>query len=126
LVEWDVGLTYLIQFYLPTIRTANETNPPTFELEYMTYNITAIDTSKDYPIPSRLLPPELRGGAETNLSEERLFARNKFAPYSLEDLTIPSWIKLGRKLGKGRKNNKKVSKLFKTFARYMYLGEIDV
>jgi endopolyphosphatase len=83
------------QYYLPDIANANETYTPKWELEYMTYGLSALekngtDESLEV-IPWKNLPKSLRRGGGA-----------KYAPYSLEDLTIPSWIKLAKELGDGR------------------------
>ena len=42
--------------------------------------------------------------------------KSKFAPYEMEDLTIPQWIKFARKLAAKKK-------LFGRFKGFMYMGE---
>jgi endopolyphosphatase len=103
------------QFYMPALGTANETHPPEWELEYVTYELSALQPPEDateaevakfvYPIPPTLLPRELKKTAR----------ETRFAPYGMKDLTIRSWVKLARKLGKKKK-------LWKRFKEYMYLG----
>lgn len=61
------------------------------------------------PIPRHLLPRSLRNASRT---------RSRFAPYRMQDLTIPRWITLARKLAKREK-------LWNKFVRYMYMGEED-
>lgn len=105
------------QFYLPDLKTANKTHPPSWELEYVTYRLSALHPSPNasnaetaafvHPIPPRLLPLELRNVTGMNTSE--------LAPYDMEDLTIQSWLKLARRLVKDKK-------LWKKFKKYMYLG----
>lgn len=98
------------QYYLPDLGNATESYTPKWELEYMTYGLSAFgkngtDGSQEV-IPSENLPKALRNGGGA-----------KYAPYSLEDLTIPSWIGLARKLG-DRENRK----LRKKFRWYMFMG----
>jgi endopolyphosphatase len=98
------------QYYLPDVGNATEEYTPKWELEYMTYDLSVFEKNRtdeeEEVIPSRNLPKALRHGRGA-----------KYAPYSLEDLTIPSWIALARKLGKGE--NRKLRKKFKG---YMFMG----
>lgn len=66
------------------------------------------EEEKRYPIPLKELPKSLRHG--------KTGAKSKYAPYQLADLTIGSWLKLGRKLG-----DKERRKLRGKFRRYMYM-----
>ena len=98
------------QYYLPDLGNATDSYTPEWKLEYMTYGLSAFgkngtDGSPEV-IPSAKLPKALRKGRGA-----------KYAPYSLPDLTIPSWIKLARKLG-DRENKK----LRKKFRGYMFMG----
>ena len=98
------------QYYLPDLGNATESYTPKWKLEYMTYGLAMFgqngtDESQEV-IPSRNLPRSLRHGRGA-----------KYAPYSLDDLTIPSWIKLAQKLGD--KENRKLRKKFKG---YMFMG----
>jgi len=98
------------QYYLPDLGNATEFYTPEWKLEYMTYGLSVFggngsDGSQEI-IPSANLPKALRNGKGA-----------KYAPYSLPDLTIPSWIKLARKLG-DRENRK----LRKKFRGYMFMG----
>lgn len=61
-----------------------------------------------YPVPLKQLPKKLRTANVT---------ASKYAPYKMEDLTIPSWLRLVRRLGRA-----KHAKLRKRFRRYMYMG----
>ena len=61
-----------------------------------------------YPIPLKHLPKSLRNATRT---------KSKYAPYKMEDLTIPSWLRLARRLGRTKN-----AKLRKRFRRYMYMG----
>ncbi|KAH9006990.1 Metallo-dependent phosphatase-like protein [Lactarius hatsudake] len=104
------------QYYLPEERMANKTDKPKFKLEYLTYSLDALhpgDTEEaaefEYPVPLKQLPKGLR---EENVTS------SKFAPYRMEDLTIPSWVGLARRLGDPTK-----AKLRKRFKQYMYMGE---
>lgn len=101
---------------MPDLKKANETHAPSFELEYLTYDLDSLHPGQDheakqkfaYPVPVRHLPESLKeAGVE----------KSKFAPYRMEDLTIPSWIRLARRLTEGKRQ-----KLRKRFRKYMYLG----
>ena len=98
------------QYYLPDLGNASEKYTPKWELEYMTYGLSVFekkgsDESQEI-IPRKNLPKSLRNGGGS-----------KYAPYSLEDLTIPSWIGLAKKLGDGENR-----KLRKKFRKYMFMG----
>ncbi|KAF9057569.1 hypothetical protein BJ165DRAFT_1397817 [Panaeolus papilionaceus] len=108
------------QYYIPNLALANETHPPGFEMEYLTYPLESLHPGSDssgvgngeaddfvYPVPVRHLPESLRRpGSE---------AESAYAPYGMEDLTIGSYVKLARKVA-----NKK--KLQKVFRQYMFQG----
>jgi len=100
------------QYYLPDLGNASETYTPEWELEYMTYGLSAFEKKKkgtdESPevIPKSNIPKALRNGGGA-----------KYAPYSLEDLTIPSWVWLARKLGDGENR-----KLRRKFRSYMFMG----
>lgn len=81
------------QYYMPGLGTGNGSSPPRWEIEYVTYDPSA------YPTPPGMEPEEVK----------------RLTPYGMEDLTIGSWVNLGRKLGKKKK-------LWKRFEEYMYLG----
>jgi endopolyphosphatase len=104
--------------------TGTEKHPPKWKLEYLTFApqalhppVVANETEETwkakekfaYPIPLRHLPRKLRKGAMT---------KSKYMPYSMDDLTIPSWTSLARRLAKAGKN----STLRRRFRRYMYQG----
>jgi len=112
------------QYYLPDLDTSSKKNPPKYRMEYLTFEIDALRPPNDTdstpsgvkkhkgeswvpPVPKHLLPKSLRGGNRT---------KSKFAPYQMEDLTIPSWIGFARKLGKSKR-------LWKQFIGFMYMGE---
>ena len=102
-----------LQYYIPDLGEANETHPPNFELEYLTYQVESLHphgTEQEfvYPVPVRHLPEDLR---EPGLEKSR------YCPYRMEDLTIPSWIRLARQLSKEKRQ-----KLRKRFRRYMFVG----
>jgi endopolyphosphatase len=104
------------QYYLPDLGNASEEYTPEWELEYMTYGLSAFeDDGSDEAsevIPRKNIPKSLRHGRGA-----------KYAPYSMEDLTIPSWIELARKLGDGENGG-----LRKKFRKYMFMGhgeEVD-
>ena len=108
--------------------TGSEKHPPKWKLEYLTFALPALhpppptavasnDSDADaqkkkdgfmYPIPLKHLPRKLRDANVT---------KSKFAPYAMEDLTIPSWMRLARKL-----SDRGHRKLRKRFRRYMFLG----
>lgn len=99
------------QYYLPDLENATEKYTPKWELEYMTYGLSAFekngtDDDSQEVIPRQNIPKSLRNGGGA-----------KYAPYSLEDLTIPSWVALARKLGDGENR-----KLRKKFREYMFMG----
>ncbi|KIM90809.1 hypothetical protein PILCRDRAFT_811290 [Piloderma croceum F 1598] len=101
------------QYYIPDLGSANKTHPPKFKLEYLTFDPTALhpqnnETSYHYPVPLRNLPRSLRNTT---------IVKSKYAPYRMNDLTIPSWVNLARKLAKPKKK-----KLRKRFKKYMFMG----
>jgi endopolyphosphatase len=80
-------------------------------LEYTTYTaelLTAAEDGERYPIPRKQLPKSLRNGTVNE---------SKYAPYGMEDLTIPSWYELAKRLGQ----EKSEKELQKRFRKYMYL-----
>lgn len=104
------------QYYLPDVGNASEEYIPKWELEYMTYGLSAFDDdgSEGTPevIPKRNIPKALRHGQG-----------RKYAPYSMNDLTIPSWIELARRLGDG--DNRKLRKQFRNYMFMGHGGEVD-
>lgn len=110
------------QYYMPNL-TGTEKHPPKWKLEYLTFAPEALhppgaadeveaQKKKDafvYPIPLKRLPKKLRYANVTS---------SKFTPYSMPDLTIPSWTALARRLAKAGSR----SKLRRRFRRYMYMG----
>ncbi|KAG2008600.1 sphingomyelin phosphodiesterase [Coprinopsis cinerea AmutBmut pab1-1] len=104
------------QYNIPNLGEANKTHPPRFELEYVTFDPSLLHPSPEddldsfvYPLPPRNLPEELQ--------DPQVNKSSTYAPYKMKDLTIPSWVKLGRKLAD--ENN---GKLRKKFRRFMYAG----
>ncbi|KAI0347563.1 hypothetical protein BDW22DRAFT_1352033 [Trametopsis cervina] len=113
------------QYYLPDMNGTAK-HPPQWRLEYLTFappNLhppsaattgTATDDAATvrfaYPIPLKHLPKKLRD-ASANVT------KSKYAPYGMEDLTIPSWLRLVRRLGRA-----KHAKLRRRFKQYMYMG----
>jgi len=104
------------QYYVPKDDLLNGTEKPKFKLEYLTYKLEALhpgyaEGTEDiqYPIPLKQLPHSLREGNKTS---------SKFAPYRMEDLTIPSWVGLARRLGDPSRK-----KLRRRFKQYMYMRE---
>jgi endopolyphosphatase len=92
------------------------TRKPKFKLEYLTHRLDALHPGDvegslefQYPIPLKQLPKSLREGNVTS---------SKLAPYEMDDLTIPSWVELARRLGDPSRK-----KLRKRFKQYMYMGE---
>jgi len=102
------------QYYLPSIKDANKSHPPHFELEYVTYSVAdlhpreGLEDDFQYPIPLKHLPAPLWNATTS---------KSKYAPYGMGDLTIGSWIKLARRLG-----GSSHPKLRKRFRKYMFGG----
>lgn len=115
-ILWWILYSSSDQYYLPSLEQANKTHPPQFELEYLTYSLDSLHPNPEggseepfvYPVPVKLLPKSLRIGGVN---------KSDYAPYKMKDLTIPSWIKLGRRLG-----DEKHKKLRKKFRQYMFAG----
>jgi endopolyphosphatase len=104
------------QYYLPEGRLLDKTRKPKFKLEYLTHGLEALHPGDpegtaefQYPIPIQHLPKSLREGNLTS---------SKFAPYGMNDLTIPSWVGLARRLGDPTRK-----RLRRRFKKYMYMGE---
>jgi len=99
------------QYYLPRLESASKKHEPRYELEYVTFAPRLLHPSEgvERPIPLRQLPKALQSPAVESSS--------KYAPYEMEDLTIPSWIELAHRLG-----SPKSKKLRKRFREYMYMG----
>lgn len=107
------------QYYLPRLDEAGEDDSPKFKLEYTTFPVRALHPPPAggpgglgargfaWPIPKRHLPRSLRNSTRTK--------SKSYAPYSLEDLTIPSWTRLARRVAKGKK-------LRQRFKELMYMG----
>ncbi len=100
---------------MPGITAANETHPPKFKLEYLTYPLSALHPKKSgdekefhYPVPKRHLPRSLREKGKT---------KSKYAPYEMEDLTIRSWVVLGRRLASAGHG-----KVRRRFRKYMFVS----
>jgi len=101
------------QYYLPNLDSADKKHAPKYKLEYITFRPTALHPQNNesgfhYPVPLRHLPGSLRNSTIT---------KSPYAPYRMKDLTIPSWVKLARKLAKPDKK-----KLRRKFRKYMYMG----
>ncbi|KAJ7276413.1 hypothetical protein B0H12DRAFT_1085257 [Mycena haematopus] len=89
------------QYYIPHLEEGNKTHKPSFKLEYVTYGADVLEGKEGfYPVPPKNLPSTLK---------------NRQTAYGLEDMTVPSWIALARRLS----NSKKLSSLFKI---YMYMA----
>ncbi|KAJ3741110.1 endopolyphosphatase [Lentinula detonsa] len=102
------------QYFIPHLKDADKSDPPHYKLEYTTFPASVIlheegqnETEIWYPIPLRNLPKSVRDGK----------MKKKYFPYSMQDLTIGSWLDLARRLG-----DIKEKKLRKRFRQYMYLG----
>jgi len=108
------------QYYLPNL-TGTAKHPPKYKLEYLTFAPSALHGPKPAgtktgtelakgwrPIPMRHLPKSLRNAT---------VVKSKYAPYEMEDLTIPSWMALAGRLARA-----KHEKLRGRFRRYMYQG----
>ena len=104
------------QFYLPNLDDAGKKQEPKFRLEYVTYPVSMIHPPSDNQtgrqqqciLPLRHLPRSLQNETRTS---------SKYAPYRMEDLTIPSWLKLAHRMVQP-----KHEKLRDKFRRYMYMG----
>ena len=84
------------------LERGNETSEPKFSLEYLTFRLSDIRSNMGL-IPIGQLP-------------RSIWNSTRYTPYDMEDLTIRSWVELGRRIGK--KKNKKLRKRFKEI---MYL-----
>lgn len=75
------------------------------------------------PIPIKELPKMLRekdvGEEERGYVSRKKEKERKILPYGLEDLTIGSWVSLGRELGEDSGRGRKKREMF---VRYMYQG----
>jgi len=110
----------------------NESTIPRYTLEYMTYSLAVLDEASNYPIPYHLLPVVLLNRSSsssplpphqtpTSTAGVKLRSAKDLTPYKIADLTIPSYLKLARRLGKGATAKKK-GKIWKRYTRYMYLN----
>ncbi|QRW01817.1 PPN1-vacuolar endopolyphosphatase-like protein [Ceratobasidium sp. AG-Ba] len=86
---------------------ANASHAPEYELEYVTYSLETLRSNSSL-VPEHLLPPELRVGSIESTSN------SWYAPFALDDLTIPSWIKFARRMGRKKK-------LWRRFEEAMFL-----
>ncbi|KAF8306485.1 hypothetical protein DL93DRAFT_216749 [Clavulina sp. PMI_390] len=96
---------------------------PRWNLEYMTYDIEVLNSTSNYPVPSHLIPSQLFNNS-TILSASpthsiRDASAEDLAPFGLRDLTIPSYLRLARQLGKASLKKKK---LWTRFVTYMYMA----
>ncbi|GJJ07459.1 hypothetical protein Clacol_001661 [Clathrus columnatus] len=87
------------QFWVPDLGSRNEREPPTWELEYVTYGREGFEER---------LPAKLAEKILANLTDEHI-------PYEMVDLTLDSWLDLVEKI-----RNKK--KQWKKFKERMYLS----
>lgn len=92
----------------------------------MTYHPDVLNSVTNYPVPHHLLPSQLLNNTRStsNLSsssntlvQER--GAEDLTPYAMPDLTIPSYLRLARRLGKASNRKKK---LWKRFTTYMYMS----
>ncbi|KAF8529018.1 hypothetical protein BU17DRAFT_73241 [Hysterangium stoloniferum] len=97
------------QFWMPRLGDGTKDEAPTWELEYVTYPISALYETRWAPIPVRLLPDCLRDAENVTAEGELL------APYGLADLTVGSWAELARQLVEDKK-------MWRLFKKNMYLG----
>lgn len=112
--RWNLLWTPLgyAQYWMPKVEEYDATDTPEYELEYLTFSLSRLHaggrTSDAQPlIPLENLPEELRDGGVD---------KSKYAPYGMDDLTIPSWVELARRIGKDG------GKVRKRFRKYMYVG----
>lgn len=98
-----------------------ERPPPVWEIEYTSFNATKLARGllnlADQPaaIPVQLLPVSIAAVVSSVREEDerdqeakvekvaRLIRKEGLTPYELDDLTVGSWLKLARKLGKSKK-----------------------
>ncbi len=107
------------KFYIPHLDEYSKKEQPRFQLEYMTYDVSVLNATLEYPVPHHLLPLELRNGTAFELGKMVQPSPRDIkdiAPYALPDLTIDSWLELARRLGSGKHR-----KLWKRFKAYMYM-----
>ncbi|KAI0832451.1 Metallo-dependent phosphatase-like protein [Trametes gibbosa] len=103
------------QYTLRDMESAEESRPPKFKLEYLTFPVGALHPEGEgegkvwRPIPRRHLPRTLRNAT--------VGRSKKYAPYGLGDLTIGSWTGLAQRLGRA-----KAKGLRSRFREYMYMG----
>ncbi|KAI6113670.1 hypothetical protein EV401DRAFT_2090727 [Pisolithus croceorrhizus] len=100
------------QYWMPKVEEYEARDTPEYELEYLTFSLSRLHgggrISNAQPlIPLENLPEELRDSGVD---------KSKYAPYEMDDLTIPSWVELARRIGKDG------SKVSKRFRKYMYVG----
>ncbi|KAI6047177.1 Metallo-dependent phosphatase-like protein [Pisolithus marmoratus] len=106
------------QYWMPKVEEYDARDTPEYELEYLTFSLSRLHAggaggqiSNTQPfIPLENLPEELR---------DAKVEKSKYAPYDMDDLTIPSWIELARRIGKDR------GKLRRRFRKYLYVGGED-
>jgi endopolyphosphatase len=105
------------QYYLPDLAESTHKKPPKFKLEYVTHPVEALrpPNTTDANVTRKWIPPVPKHLLPKSLRQENL-THSKFAPYQLDDLTIPSWIQLARRLGKSKK-------MWKKFLGFMYMGQ---
>ena len=89
---------------------------PQFHVEYSTFKArtlvpNATEWTQPPPVPLHLLP-NYQEGLEGEAREAYLHTLKKFTPWKMKDLTIPSYVKLARKLVAEKK-------LWKKFSEFM-------
>ena len=91
----------------------------------MTYDPKVLNEGSQYPVPHHLLPAQLVNRSSPSNGPLALDAKPRslkdVAPYNMPDLTIPSYLKLARRLGKAGTAKKK-GKIWKRFTTYMFLN----
>jgi len=107
----------MMQYYIGEDDLMEKKPRPEFKLEYLTHSLETLhpgdgenEDGYAYPIPLEHLPRSLR---------EKNVTKSKYAPYEMQDLTIPSWVELAQRLTDAGEK-----KLRKRFRKYMYMGDV--
>lgn len=100
------------QFYLPDLDIRADGQPPAWQIEYTSYTrerleavIDGTDEADVPPVPLHLLP-----GAQGNGTSSSTEVKNRLkeiTPFSMLDLTIPSWAAFATKLVKSKEQWKR-------------------
>ncbi|EJD01156.1 uncharacterized protein FOMMEDRAFT_21595 [Fomitiporia mediterranea MF3/22] len=101
------------QYWLPNLDEASKDAKPKFKLEYTT--MSASNARRAFP--PKQLPKSLRGAGREGEGEAEVKKKKgrKYTPYKLDDLTIGSYLGLGRRLGDEKEEGVRA-----LFRRYMY------